>query len=188
MNSAPTSAGDGRYLRRRMKAGEPHVVWLPPTLRTMLAALPRFQGSDFVFSADGRRAVTGFTALKARLDQALVGSGCPQAIRLSTTSGGPRRHGWCAPARTASSPIGCWLTPVWRRVQSRTASVYNVFDYEPQRREALERWVAFLNEEASATGITTGMPHAAPPSTVTPPPAMKRPTRCPWPSPPGWPA
>ena len=69
-SSTPISA-NGRISGDRMKVGEPHVVWLPPIVREMLAGLPQFAGSDLVFTADGRRAATGFTSLKQQLDKAL---------------------------------------------------------------------------------------------------------------------
>ena len=49
----------------RMKRGLPHVVALCPTARYALAAIPRIDGQDLVFSTTGRTAVSGFTKAKA---------------------------------------------------------------------------------------------------------------------------
>ncbi len=47
-----------------MKQGEVHVVWVPPLLRKMLAELPQLKDkdSDFLFSVDGLKPLTGSPA------------------------------------------------------------------------------------------------------------------------------
>lgn len=45
-----------------------HVVPLAPDTVAHLKSLPRFVGSDVVFTTDGRKAVNGFSTAKARLD------------------------------------------------------------------------------------------------------------------------
>jgi integrase len=45
-----------------------HVVPLGPDAIAHLKSLPRFVGSDFVFTTDGKKAVNGFSKTKARLD------------------------------------------------------------------------------------------------------------------------
>ncbi|MDR3537832.1 MAG: integrase arm-type DNA-binding domain-containing protein [Acetobacteraceae bacterium] len=54
----------------RMKRGLPHVIALPAAAKEALAAIPRIEGQDLLFSTTGRTAVSGFTKAKAALDRA----------------------------------------------------------------------------------------------------------------------
>jgi integrase len=55
--------------RERVKNGVPHAVPLAPQAWAIIAAQPRFVGSDFVFSNDGRRPIGGFSRSKRKLDE-----------------------------------------------------------------------------------------------------------------------
>jgi integrase len=55
--------------RERVKNGVPHVVPLAPQAWAIVAAQPRFVGSEFVFSNDGRRPIGGFSRSKHKLDE-----------------------------------------------------------------------------------------------------------------------
>ena len=132
----------------RMKVGEPHVVWLPPPVREMLAGLPRFTGSDLVFT-NGKREITGFTALKRKLDKALEGSGVKKFtfhdFRRSVTT-------WLVRAKVADSIVADRLLAHTKLAGvSAVASTYNIYDFEVERRAALERWVDFLVGEEGET-------------------------------------
>jgi integrase len=53
----------------RMKADAPHIVPLAPQAVTLLQSMPRWTG-PFVFSTmDGKRPISGFSKMKARLDE-----------------------------------------------------------------------------------------------------------------------
>ena len=55
--------------RERVKNARPHIVPIVPWVRSILLSVPRFAGSDFVFSAtDGRTSIANFSRLKLRLD------------------------------------------------------------------------------------------------------------------------
>ena len=137
--------------RERMKLNEVHVVWLPLPVREMLDGLPRFLSTDLVFTSDGRRAVTGFTDLKKRLDKALESSGVKpfrlHDFRRSVTT-------WLV--RDGTDPIVAdrLLAHSGLPGVSSVASTYNVYKYEAERRAALERWVNFLvGEEVQTSSI-----------------------------------
>lgn len=56
----------------RMKNGRPHDVHLAKAARDILRALPRFEGSDFVFTSRGTTAISGFSRSKTTLDRRVV--------------------------------------------------------------------------------------------------------------------
>ena len=57
---------------KRAKNGAAHVVHLAPEARAVLAGLPRFAGTDFVFTTTGKAAVSGFSKAKERVDAAIA--------------------------------------------------------------------------------------------------------------------
>ena len=65
----------------RMKTGRPHLVPIPPPVRDLLRALPRFSWSDRVFTVDGRRPLGGFSHLKRKIEEALIADG----VKLAPT-------------------------------------------------------------------------------------------------------
>lgn len=56
----------------RAKNGRRHVVHLAEPTRALLDDLPRFAGTDAVFSTTGRGGLAGFNKVKARLDRAVT--------------------------------------------------------------------------------------------------------------------
>ena len=54
----------------RYKTDEVHEVPLTPLTLSLLASLPRFKGSDWIFTVDGRHPMSSFTRLKRKLDEA----------------------------------------------------------------------------------------------------------------------
>jgi integrase len=51
-----------------MKSRKPHVVPLSDPVIALLEPLPRFAGSDLIFSPNGKNPVNGFAKTKVRLD------------------------------------------------------------------------------------------------------------------------
>jgi Phage integrase family len=146
----------------RMKVGEPHVVWLPPPVREMLAGLPRFAGSDLVFT-NGKQEIAGFTALKRKLDKALEGAGVKEFtfhdFRRSVTT-------WLVRAKVADSIVADRLLAHTKLAGvSAVASTYNIYDFEAERRVALERWVDFLIGGEAETSVSAPLMLPAPSST-----------------------
>jgi integrase len=164
--------------RERMKINEAHVVWLPRAVREMLAELPRFSSTDFVFTSDGRRAVTGFSDLKKRLDKALEGSGVKpfrlHDFRRSVTT-------WLVRGGTDPIVADRLLAHTGLARISSVASTYNVYQYEAERRAALERWVGFLvgeevemsSNQSSQLALPPPEPTTPTPPEVGPPPAFQ---------------
>lgn len=146
----------------RMKMGKPHIVWLAPIMQKMLAELPRFEGSDLVFSRDGRRPLTGFSGLKKRLDAALEGSGVRpfrfHDLRRSAVT-------WMAENGVSSIVADRLLGHASMKTISPTASTYN---FAAERKAALELWANFLvGEEAESRSTPTLMLAAPGPEAVS---------------------
>ena len=53
----------------RTKNSRGHDVPLAPAARDLIASFPRIQGSDFVFTTNGRTAVSGFSKARADLEK-----------------------------------------------------------------------------------------------------------------------
>jgi integrase len=129
----------------RAKNGVEHLVPLSDAARDLVARLPEIDGeSVFLFSTNGRTAVSGFSKWKGRLDAAIT----------KANGGKPIEH-WTIHdiRRTFSSG---WarlriLTEVTEKALNHTsgsfggvAGVYNVHDYEDERREAMEAWSRYV--------------------------------------------
>jgi integrase len=56
----------------RMKNGNPHAVHLSNASREVLAAVPRIEGQDLVFTTTGTTPVSGFSKAKAHLDRKVI--------------------------------------------------------------------------------------------------------------------
>jgi integrase len=54
----------------RYKVGRVHEVPLPPLAINLLRSLPRFAGSDWIFTVDGHKPMSSFTRPKHKLDEA----------------------------------------------------------------------------------------------------------------------
>ena len=54
----------------RYKSDEVHEVPLTPLALSLLHSLPRFKGSDWIFTVDGRYPMSSFSRLKKKLDKA----------------------------------------------------------------------------------------------------------------------
>ena len=135
----------------RMKVKLKHVVPLPPILRKMLAGLPRFAASDLVFTRDGKRAVTGFSDLKQRLDEALIGQNLSpwtfHDFRRSVV-------GWLVRNGFDSLVADKLLAHTRTSKLNAVAAVYNHYDFLKERATALERWVDFLVVEEVGTSAS----------------------------------
>lgn len=123
-----------------MKSGRPHVVPLSDLALEIINAVPAIEGTDFVFPAQrarvkskgpaGNRHFSGFSKAKAKLD---------------TLSGvtGWRFHDL---RRTAVTHLGELRVPRHIRqllldhAENDATSIYDRFEYLPERREALDAW------------------------------------------------
>ncbi len=66
---------------KRAKNGAAHVVHLAPEVRAVLAGVPRFAGSDLVFTTTGTSPVSGFSKAKERLDAAVAAARAEAAMK-----------------------------------------------------------------------------------------------------------
>jgi hypothetical protein len=129
-----------------MKGGRrDHIVPFPPILRELLGELDRFAATDFVFTGDGRRAVTGSSRLKERLDAALAKAGVQidpftfHDFRRTVT-------GWLASHGVDSMVADKLLAHTNTAKLSQVGMIYNRHDFLASRRAALEAWTTYLDE------------------------------------------
>ncbi len=123
----------------RSKNGKPHEVPLSPFALAVLKDIPHFEGSDLVFTTTGYSPISGITKMVLRLQAA------------SETSNW-RLHDL---RRTAASEMARMSIPpyvvekVLNHVSgtiSGVVAVYNRYGYDPEKRDALDRWGAFLDQ------------------------------------------
>ena len=120
------------------KNGRVHEVPLSEPVLDILRALPRFVGSDLLFTTTGTTPISGFGRLKDRLDAALGISDWRFHDLRRTAASGMARIG-VAPhviEKVLNHQSG---------VISGVAAVYNRHGYEAEKREALERWAKHVS-------------------------------------------
>ena len=132
--------------RERVKNANEHALPLPPAVMDMLAALPRFVASDFVFSETaGRRPISGFSRRKARLDERIAQLNGGQLIAPWT---------WHDLRRSAASGMAALgiaphvIEGVLNHrsgVISGIAQIYNRHDFRAEKAHALATWAAHLD-------------------------------------------
>jgi integrase len=125
----------------RMKNGDDFLVALPAPAVDIFNTMPRFVGSDFVFSARGTQPINDFASLKRRLD-----------ARVAELNGGEPIPGWtwhdtrrCV--RTNMSALRIEPHVAERCLAHRQPTLvrtYDLYDHEDAKREALERWATRL--------------------------------------------
>lgn len=121
------------------KNGKPHVVPLNDFALQLLAEVPRFADCDWVFTTTRRSPISGFSkALRHVHAQSETSGWRFHDLRRTAASG---------MARLAVLPhvIEKVLNHISGTI-SGVAAVYNVFGYDAERREALDRWGQFLND------------------------------------------
>jgi integrase len=121
--------------KERAKNGVAHVLPLSTAAREILQALPRFDGSDFVFTLNGATPIRGFARFKVRLDAAIdppLAPWCLHDLRRAVASG--------------MAKLGVAL-PVIEKVLNHTSGsfrgvvgVYQRHDFAAEKAAALEAW------------------------------------------------
>jgi len=126
---------------QRAKNGKQHTVPLTDAMLTILRSLPRFLGSDFVFTTTGKSPVSGFGRLKTRLDNALPDGTEPWIIHdlRRTMSTNMAMLGVPQPVTEA-------LLNHKTGVVSGVAAIYNVYSYADEKRDALDSWNERIEE------------------------------------------
>jgi integrase len=138
-----------RLLSGRTKNALEHHVPLPPMARDILAGVKRIEGSNYVFSTNGRTPVSGWSKIKQRLDAAMLAEArkeCGKALTIPPW----RLHDLRRTAATGMNGIGIAphiVEAVLNHVSGVKAGVagnYNVEQYAPEKKTALERWAAHI--------------------------------------------
>jgi integrase len=122
----------------RTKNGRAHVVPLSAAARDIIASLKPIAGAaGFVFTANGRSAISGWSNLKHRLDAAM---GIP-AWRLHDL----RRTAATGMAGIGIAPhvVEACLNHI-SGAKAGVAGTYNRAAYAPEKRAALERWTVHV--------------------------------------------
>jgi integrase len=125
----------------RMKGRAPHSIMLTEPMCELLAELPHFEGGDFIFSTtEGKRPVSGFSKMKARLDRTIAAIGHVEHWQI---------HDIRRVVRTGLS---------FSRVDGKIAEIvlaharhgiephYDLHTYDREKLDALQRWEKGLVE------------------------------------------
>ena len=120
---------------QRAKNGRQHTVPITDAMLVVLKRMPRFLGSDFVFTTTGKTPVSGFGRLKGRLDTSMPDGTEPWIIHdlRRTMSTNMAMLGVPQPVTEA-------LLNHKTGVVSGVAAIYNVYSYADEKREALGAW------------------------------------------------
>lgn len=121
----------------RSKNGKPHIVPLSPLVLAILADTPRFEGSDLVFTTTGYSPISGITKMLLR-------------IQKESKTNGWRLHDLRRTAASEMAKMGISPHVVEKVLNhisgtiSGVAAVYNRYGYDAEKRDALNKWGAFL--------------------------------------------
>jgi len=130
----------------RSKNGKPHDVHLAGVARDILAAVPRVDGQDLVFSTTGTTPISGISKMKARLDDAAKVTDW----RLHDL----RRTGVSRLAAMGFDSIVADMLLAHKPGKLRgVAAVYQRHDFAPERARALEAWASVLTGQRQADVI-----------------------------------
>jgi integrase len=142
----------------RSKNGQSHEVPLSPPALRLLRSLPRFLGSDWVFTTNGKSPISGFGRFKRRL-QSTAG---PETWRIHDI----RRTVASGMARIGIEPhVVEKVLNHKSGIISGVAAVYNRYLYGTEKRNALERWADQLcNIESRHEAGTVASEDVAQPS------------------------
>ncbi len=134
----------------RAKNGVAHIVHLAPEARAILAGLPRFAGSDLVFTTTGKTPVSGFSKAMERLQAAIAKARAKAAEEAGAEAEAMpdwRLHDfrrsavtWLAGAGFAPHVCDKLLNHVTTTGLSDVARVYQRAQFLPEREAALSAW------------------------------------------------
>ena len=130
--------------RERAKNDTQHSVPIAPAVRAILAGLPRFDDSGFLFTTTGATSISGFSKAKAALDAAIreLNGGAPLTpwrvhdLRRSMASG--------------MAKLGVQMPVVEKLLNhvsgsfAGVAGIYQRHEFRTEKRQALEAWAQHL--------------------------------------------
>lgn len=120
---------------QRAKNGRQHTVPITDAMLDLLRRVPRFLGSDFVFTTTGKTPISGFGRLKHRLDRTL-----PQGTEPWIIHDLRRTMATNMAMLGVPQPVTEALLNHKTGVVSGVAAIYNVYSYADEKREALGAW------------------------------------------------
>src|SRR5262249_5172901 len=146
----------------RSKNKLPHVVFLPPMAREIVARAPRFAGSRHVFTY-GKTEISAFARFKKELDDVMLRIAKEEARKAGRDASlveiTPWRiHDLRRTAVTGMCDLGVLPHVVEAVVnhvsghKAGVAGVYNKAVYAAEKKEALERWARHVQ------GVVSGQP------------------------------
>jgi len=127
--------------RERSKNRRPHKLVLPSQVRAIIAAMPVIAGCDFVFTADGKRPVTGWDKAKVRIS-------AKAGIAAETW----RLHDLRRTAASGMQKLGTQVPVIEKALNHISGTfrgivgVYQTHDYADEVRIALQRWADRVDE------------------------------------------
>ncbi len=135
----------------RTKNKLPHQIVLPPAARDVVAAVPRIEGQDLLFSTTGGTAVSGWSKAKRAIDEAVGEEQLPEwrihDLRRTTATG-------MANLNVQPHVIEAVLNHV-SGVRAGVAGIYNRAAYKDEKKAALALWAAHV--AAVADGEPAGV-------------------------------
>ena len=130
--------------KERTKNGIAHQVPISPWVRSILTNLPRFDGSPFVLSTNGKTSISGYSKAKAALDRAITEANGGESIPPW------RMHDLRRSMASHLARLQVQL-PVVEKLLNHTsgsfagvAGVYQRHDFTDEKRVALEVWATHL--------------------------------------------
>jgi len=120
---------------QRAKNGRQHAIPLTDAMLDVLRRVPKFIGSDFVFTTTGTTPISGFGRLKKRLDKSL-----PKDAEPWTPHDLRRTMSTKMAQLGVPQPVTEALLNHKTGVVSGVAAIYNVYSYGDEKRDALQQW------------------------------------------------
>jgi integrase len=132
-------AGVWSIASENAKNGLAHDVPLSVPVLDLLRCVPRFIGSDYVFTTTGKTPVSGYGRAKDRLDDAVGTEGWWYHDLRRTAASGMARIG-------VSPHVIEKVLNHKSGIISGVAAVYNRYSYSLEKRAALEQWAAHVTQ------------------------------------------
>jgi integrase len=123
----------------RSKNRQSHEVPLSEPVLQILRSMPRFLGSDYVFTTTGETQISGFSRAKRRVYTAVKTNDWRTHDLRRTAASGMARLG--IPPHVVEKVLNHKSGII-----SGVAAVYNRYGYENEKREALTRWASYVSQ------------------------------------------
>jgi integrase len=127
--------------RERSKNRRPHTIKLPSQAQALIAAMPPIADCDFVFTADGKRPVTGWDKAKVRI-----------SAKAGIAADSWRLHDLRRTAASGMQKLGVPVPVIEKALNHVSGTfrgivgVYQTHDYADEVRIALQKWADRVEE------------------------------------------